>query len=363
MQTSPARTGGFDAAEAAQLRCAPHTLILASRQLSVLLRSGVPLVRSLEVVGGNPDPGFQRCIEMVLLQVNSGQRLSACFSRFPLIFPRVYTVMVRIGETTGALVNCLELLASWIEREDTLRVRFIKALTYPILVLVVTILLTGAVVWLVIPPFMTMFREASMALPLPTKVLMLVTDGARSPLAWIVGLLVLGSYGVTMKRRWSTEDGACDLYRWLARIPVVGYLVTCVGVARWSLSLSAMLEAGVDIQTALKLSGQASGDPRLARDSALACKTIQNGQTLSEHLAQDRLYPRTVMQLVQAGEEASRVGQMLARCADIYGQEVEYQVDLLSATLEPLLLTLVSSIVGFVLVAIFLPMYSFVDKL
>ena len=338
--------------------------MLATRQLAVMLRSGVPLVRALEVVQGNDDEGLNRAFEEIAQRVSQGVKLSIAMQRHPLIFARIYTVMVRIGESTGGLVSSLEVLAIWLERDQGLRAKVVKALTYPAFVLALTVVLTFLVMWQVIPPFLQMFRQSGAVLPLPTRLLMLIADGVRQPLLWL--LLGGGAYGYfeLLRRRWQSEEGACEIYRAFQRIPVLGWMLTSASLSRWAMSLEAMMSAGVDIQTSLRLAGQAAGNPRLARDGKEAARALEQGDDLSIHLErQNEIYPRCVVHLVKAGEESSRLPAMLRRCAEIYGQELEFQVELLGAALEPLLLSSVAVIVGFVLVAIFLPMYSLIDRL
>jgi type IV pilus assembly protein PilC len=346
------------------LRCDPTVLALNTRHLAVMLAAGVPLVQALDSLKHGSDPRLCHCFEEVLGDVLKGQSLSKCLSRFPRIFPRTYLTMVKIGESTGSLIESLNVLASWLERDQQTRMKVSKALVYPSFVLGLTLLLTLVVIWKVLPPFMTMFRQANLELPLPTRILMLLMDGAANPLVWV--LTGVGCYGYfeLMRRRWSSEEGASEIFSRWTRLPILGWMLRCAGLARWTLAMSALLESGVDLQTAVRLSGQAAGDPRLALDTRQATKKIQGGSDLSEHLlTRDDLYPRCLVQLLQAGEESSRVPAMLKRAAIIYSEELEFQIDLLGTAIEPLLLSVVAFIVGFVLISIFLPMYALADKL
>lgn len=345
------------------LTCPPQTLLLATRQLACLLRSGVPLLRALEVVSPNPDDALSQGLRLVLEDVQSGHRLSSSLARHPGLFPNLYQVMVRIGETTGALVNCLEQLASWLEQDQSVRARVLRALAYPGFVLLLSASLAVLVVWQVIPPFGEMFRQAAIPLPWPTRLLLLITRATGSPLCWLLGGLSLAGYAVLVRRRLASEEGACAAFHWLTRIPVLGWMLHSAALARWSAALQSLLTAGVDLSTSLRLAGQAAGDPRLARDARQAASAVAGGEPLSDHLFASPLFPAAVGALVAAGEESSRMPAMLGSCADMFQQELDSRIELLGAALEPLLLTGVAAMVGFVLLAIFLPMYSFVDQL
>ncbi len=346
------------------LRCDSSVLALNTRHLAVMLAAGVPLVQALDSLKHGSDPRLCYCFEEVLGGVLNGQSLSKCLSRFPKIFSRTYVTMIKIGESTGSLIESLNVLAAWLERDQETRMKVSKALVYPCFVLGLTLLLTLVVMWKVLPPFMTMFRQANLELPLPTKILMLLMDGAGNPLVWLFAGVGCYGYLELMRRRWSSEEGASEIFSRWTRLPVLGWLLRCAGLARWTLAMSALLESGVDLQTAVRLSGQAAGDPRLALDTREATKTIQAGSDLSQHLlTRSDLYPRCLVQLLQAGEESSRVPAMLRRAALIYGEELEFQIELLGTAIEPLLLSVVAFVVGFVLVSIFLPMYALADKL
>ncbi|MFN8608945.1 MAG: type II secretion system F family protein [Vulcanimicrobiota bacterium] len=344
--------------------CDPDALVLVTRQFVALLTAGVPLLRALEVLQKTDDRVLARALVDITDQVSAGHRLSQALSRHPSIFPNIYVFMVRIGETTGALVSSLKEISTWLERDKSLRSKASKALTYPALVLSLTIFLSLVVVWTVLPPFMEMYSQAKIPLPWPTLLLMLVTNAVRSPLFWVVLVLLGLSLGELLRRRWATEEGACAIYSALQAIPVVGGLLTCAGLSRWAISLQALLTSGVDLHASLALAGHSSGNPRLAMDSRKASQAIREGEDLSGYLrSQPDLYPGTLVQFVKAGEESSALPAMLRRCGDIFTQDLEARVEMLGASLEPFLLTLVASIVGFVLISIFLPLYSFADKL
>lgn len=346
------------------LGCDAVSLANAVRQFSTLLRAGVPMIRSLEIVAQIPHPGLAQAFDEVALRVQLGSSISRAMLSMPGIFPDTFVSVIQIGESTGGLINCLELMVEWLENSAAIQGKVRNALIYPCFVLTLTVALTGAVIWFVLPSFMEMFRQTKVALPWPTQMLMLLSQALQSPLAWL--FLAVSAYVCVelIRRRWRTPEGSCQLTTAVEQIPIVGWLSQCSGLARWSASLHTLVEAGVDLQSAVRLSGLASGNPLLLKDSQEALLSIRNGQNLSTHMdRRPQLYPSCLVRLLQTGEETGRIGSMMKQASRIYREEVLLQVDLLGAALEPILLSTVAFIVGFILVSIFLPMYSLVDKL
>lgn len=343
-----------------KIRVAPHAVAQFARQLSILMASGVPVHASLEALSTQADdPQFQLILENVAAEVSSGHRLSTSFARFPRVFPRVLQVMVKVGEADGSLVDSLVVVSDWMDREDEVKRKIKSAMTYPAAVLALTGCMTLALFTTVLPQFLSIFEDLRVELPLITRVVVWVTGFVQNPGVWILGVVLLlqGYYG--LRAAWSRPKSAARLFEHLRRVPLVGDLLNRVTHTRFVDVAANLLNTGIDMVTALGLAAQASGSPSLRLDHARVRGEIEAGERVADALqARPDLYLATLVHMVQAGEEVGRIPEMLEKVRDILNDEVNCRVETLGATLEPVLLFLVAGILGVVLLAIFLPLYS-----
>jgi type IV pilus assembly protein PilC len=339
--------------------------VLFTRQLVTLLNGGVPLVRSLETLSLQEDhPDFGRLIAFVTQQVESGHRFSDALSRFPYVFPKIFVVMVQIGEESGSLHQSLECLAGWLERDGQLLQRIRSALTYPAFVMAFATCLTLALFYLVMPPFLAIFTEMKVELPLITRLVMGITAAVRSPLAWLIAAGLLAGLIRQMQRTWKDPGGRCFLYGLALQIPLLGGVLWNGSASRFCCATEALLTSGSSLDRTLRLAAAVSGSPYLEQDSDKLTGAVTQGTPPSEHMAENpQHYSRTMAHMAAAGEEASRLPEMFGRAADFHGLEMEAQVDALKAALEPIMLMAVAGIVGTILLSVFLPLYGFLNKI
>lgn len=340
-------------------------VVIFTRQLSAMLSSGVNLMQALGVLSEQPEsPELGRVLGEVSHMVNSGVRLSAALHEHPQAFSRVYCVMVQIGEQTGQLEDMLERLCDWLERDENLRQRIFKALTYPAFVTGLALILTMALFYTVVPGFLSIFDEMGVPLPLVTRLVKGVADSLRSPTAWL--LTVAGLNAAYYWVRWHLHrPGAWAApFRVLLRIPVAGRLLQFGALARLTGTLGVLLESGMDLPRAIQLSVMASNQPLWEADLEDLIQSIQDGNPLSQHL-QNRpdLYPTALTQMILAGEESARLAELTSRAAAYYELELGFQIDTLASVMEPVLMAAVSLVVGTVVVALFLPLYGFLSTL
>ena len=340
-------------------------LIMFTRQFAIMLRSGVPLVPSLDTLSHQDDaPNFSTTIIEVARKVESGYRLSRALNDYPRVFDASYVSMVAVGEETGGLVNSLENLADWRERDFDVTRRVKKALTYPAFVVVVAAVMTLLMFYAVLPELFLVFEQMRIELPWITRCMMAVTETIKNPGSWLV-MTTIVIYAVTAVREMlKTPATACRLFTYIYKVPLVGELVKFASTARFAGALSTMVASGLDLRKSLRLAGAASGSPLLERMAKKAVQGVIEGETLSEHfLAAPQVFPVAFGQFIMVGEETSRLEKMMSRVADLYNEEINYRIESLSAALEPLLLFVAASGAGAVLLATFLPLYSYLQNL
>ena len=340
-------------------------MILFLRQLSALLGGGVPLSRCLDALcQQGENPAFQAVVEEVAGQVHAGHAFSNALARHPETFPPVMIVMVRIGEQTGGLEESLEQLCVWMERDFKTAQRLRSALTYPLFIAILAVLLTLGLFYTVVPSFATVFEDMDADLPWLTRMVIGFTHLLRNPGFW---LLVLAAAGILFKyaRRVREQPSQQRFFFVLAgRIPLVGPILNCGCLARYASAMQALLSSGLDLIRSVTLSARASKSPMLIYDSEALGNAIREGDLVSSHMvARPDIYDPTLVHLFVAGEESSRLPEMLNSAADLYESEMNCKVDALGAALEPIMLCLVAIMVGTVILSVFLPLYSCLNKI
>lgn len=345
--------------------CPRQNVILFTRQLSILLHNGVPLVHSLDVLAHQAEyPNFGVVISAIAKKVEGGHQFSSQLSRFPKLFPDIYVSMVEIGEATGALTDSLSHLADWLEHDDAVYRRVKSALFYPTFVLAVSLFLTLILFYTVIPKFVSIFEGMKIELPALTKLMIFLTDMLRNPGVWTLaiagGIFALSS----LKTAWETETGACRLFSLLLMVPVLNRLLVSASVSRYTAAAGISLSTGVDVARTLFLASRSCSNPLLRYDSSRLVRSIQDGAAVADAMAErPDLYPPTMVSMIRAGEESGHLEEMFSRAREFYSSELDFFVDSLSALIEPILLMGVAIAVALVLVSIFMPLYSYVGNL
>ncbi|MGE0487788.1 MAG: type II secretion system F family protein [Vulcanimicrobiota bacterium] len=348
-----------------KVRCPAHIVILFTRQLATMVRTGVPILVALDTLSHQPEhPNFGEVISTVAARVASGHHFSASLALFPRIFPKVYLAMVSIGENTGHLDVALEQLADWQESDDKLYRRVKGALTYPAFVMMLTCALTLILFYTVLPNFINIFQEMDIELPMTTKVMILITNLVKNPGAWVVGLALAAAILVGIRDLYRTEAGGVAIFRFLSSIPLLGTMLRLATTSRFAAAASALINAGVDLPRSLRMSAHASGSPVLRADARWLSESLQEGTLASDHMAtRPDIYPTTLTHMIKAGEESSHLADMFSRVAGYYDTEVGFKIETLGAALEPLLLGFVAFVVGFIVLSVLVPLYSYLGTL
>lgn len=351
--------------ESVKVKVPVQALVLFTRQLGTMLQSGMSLVPALEALTRQPDyPEFGKVVHQVVTRVSGGNRLSAVLFSFPEVFPPLYAIMIRIGEETGQLDTAIERLASWSEADAALQAKLRSALSYPLFVLGLSVVMTLGLFYGIMPSFLEILQGLNVPLPLLTRIMLGVTVAIRHPGVWLAAAAAGYALMMEVKVAWRRPDFQCWVFDLLLHIPMLGGMLESAAMARYAASLSAMLESGTSLAKAIPLAAQSSGNPLIVADVPHALDAVTHGRTLGQYMGlSPELFPQTVVGMVSSGEEASCLPSMLARVSSYYKLDLDARVDSFGAALEPLMLTAVAGVVGTVILSVFLPLYSYVGQM
>ncbi len=345
-----ARRGGFRKSGKAHL-------VLSTRQLATLVKAGMPLLRALRTVTDQMDPGPLRDVfGLISADVESGVKLSEALSSHPKYFPPFYVNMVRAGEVGGLLDEILKRLADLLEKQARLRERVKSALMYPAFVLFAAVSILIVLMAFVVPTFLGMFTELGSALPLPTRILVAVCGIVRR--WWWVVLVVVFGITALFNMAAKTPAGRRLVDRCLLRFPIIGSLIERLLIARFARTFGTLISSGVPILSALE-TVRATVTNAVLDDALLEVEqSLKVGESLARPMEISGVFPPLVTRMVALGEETGQLDKMLMQVADSYEEEVDVQLSGLTQLLEPLLIVLVGGIVGFIVIAMFLPLIS-----
>lgn len=336
-------------------------LAIATRQLATITAAGVPLLRALGVVSEQTEhKKLQSLLGEVAREVEQGKSFSAALGERKE-FPLLLVSMVRAGESGGFLDTSLSAIADTYEKEAKLRQTIKSAMTYPIAVLCIAVLAVVAMLLFIVPIFKTMFESLGSNLPLPTQILVNVSN----QMVWLLPLMAVVGVGVSLWWRANKDkDGVRRIaHPLMLKIPIFGPLIGKVAVARFARNLANMTAAGVPLLRALTIVGQASGNWVLEQTAERLAESVRTGNSLAAPLAEEKMFPGMVVQMVAVGEESGSIDTMLARVADFYEAEIDATAEALTSLIEPMLITVLGTVVGGMVVALYMPIFSLASAL
>jgi type IV pilus assembly protein PilC len=341
-----------------------QALVVFARQFATMINAGLAMVRCLDVLSIQTEDGVLKpVITAVRREVEGGSTLAAALGKFPKVFSPLFTNMVRAGELGGILDDVLNRLATFLEKDFNLKKKVKSAMTYPAVILVMAVLIVLFLVVFIMPTFVELFNGMHMALPVPTKILIAFTNGARNP--YIVGptivILVVGF--ILFNRYTSTQIGRRQFDAFKLKLPVFGMLIRKVAISRFCRTLGTLLQSGVPIMQALEIVGKASGNEVVAETVNKVRESVREGESIAVPLQLSGLFPPLVTQMVAVGEETGNLDGMLSKISDFYDTEVEYMLASLTSLLEPLLILFMGFIVGFIVISVFLPLYQIIGNI
>jgi type IV pilus assembly protein PilC len=349
---------------------AMRDMAVFSRQFATLIASGMPMLRSLYTLEDQTeDERLKEAIEGIRQDVEAGSSLADAMERRPNVFDNLFRSMVRSGESSGRLEEALERIAFQLEKLDALRRQIRSAMMYPAFVIVLATIITMAVVAFIVPIFAGVFEEIaaenpgeSSELPLLTQ----ITMGASNVLTgfWFIWIPVLVGSVVGFLQFKKTETGRVAWDRFKLRIPFhIGDIVQKVALARWSRTFSGTISSGVPILQSIRVTGQTSGNALIEQAMDAVYDSVKSGGTIARPIEDNDIFPPMVSHMVSIGEESGQLEHMLTKISDFYEAEVDAKVKALTSLIEPIMITVVGSIVGFIVISMYLPIFSLYDKI
>ncbi len=337
-------------------------LAIFTRQFSVMLDAGLPLVQCLEILGEQEENrNFRESINQVRADVESGSSLADAMSRHPKAFDNLYVNMIAAGEAGGILDVILQRLSTYIEKAVKLKSQIRSALMYPVSIILIAAGVVFIILWKVIPVFAQLFAGLGGELPYLTRMVV----GASNFIGRYIGLIIPGLIllGYVLRRYHQTYRGRRVIDGAMLRIPIIGGLLLKVAVSRFCRTLSTLTSSGVPILEGLEITAKTAGNA-IVEDAVMAVrKAVEEGKTISEPLAETKVFPPMVCQMINVGEQTGALDQMLSKIADFYEDEVDTAVDGLTKLLEPIMITILGGIIGVIVVAMYLPMYSILQQI
>jgi type IV pilus assembly protein PilC len=336
----------------------PKDIAIFTRQLATMMKAGVPLLQAFDIVGrGNANPNVARLLNDIRSDVETGTSLSSAFRKFPKYFDNLYCNLVEAGEAAGILDSLLDRLATYMEKTEALKSKIKSALMYPTSVVVVAFVVVAIIMIFVIPAFKQVFTSFGADLPAPTLFVMGVSEIFVAYWWLIFGIIGGGIYFFI--QAWKRNDRVQKFMdRLLLRVPIFGKLIDKSCIARWTRTLATMFAAGVPLVEALDSVGGASGNSVYADATAKIQQEVSTGTSLTSAMTNANLFPSMVLQMTAIGEESGSIDHMLGKAADFYESEVDDMVAGLSSLMEPIIIVFLGTIIGGIVVSMYLPIFK-----
>ena len=357
-EVSVPRLGGSQKVKAKELA-------IFTKQFSVMIDAGLPLVQCLEILGGQQENKyFKQVLLQVRADVEQGMTLSDSMSRHPKVFEQLYVNMVAAGETGGILDVILQRLSIFIEKIVKLKGDVVSALIYPSAVIILAVVVISIIMIVVIPAFKTIFEGLlgpGERLPLPTEIVIMISNFMGSYwwlLAIIIGMIVFG-----LKSYYATPGGQKNIDQLMLKIPVIGPILLKIAVARFSRTLATLLSSGVPILESLDITAKTSGNVIIGEAIYKVRAAIEQGQTIVEPLKASGVFPSMVCQMIAVGEQTGALDAMLGKIADFYEQEVDSAIANLLTLIEPVMIGFLGVTIGGIVIAMYMPLFVLVGKL
>jgi type IV pilus assembly protein PilC len=337
-------------------------LAVFTRQFSVMIDAGLPLVQCLDILGTQEeDKHFAAVILATRSDVESGASLADAMKRHPKTFDPLYTNMIAAGEAGGILDTILKRLATYIEKSVKLKGQVQSAMIYPVAVLLIAAGVVAVILWKVIPTFAALFTGLGADLPLPTRIVIALSNNFVR--FFPVLLFSMGAIGFIFRRYYATFNGRRVVDRTMLKMPILGIILRKIAVARFCRTLSTLISSGVPILDGLEITARTAGNA-IVEDAIMVTRTsIERGETVSAPLKETRVFPAMVTQMIGVGETTGALDTMLAKIADFYEEEVDTAVAGLLTLLEPVMISVLGVIVGGIVIAMYLPIFDLISKL
>jgi type IV pilus assembly protein PilC len=337
-------------------------LAVFTRQFSVMIDAGLPLVQCLDILGSQEeDPNFAAVILQTRSDVEAGASLADAMRKHPKTFDHLFTNMIAAGEAGGILDTILKRLASYIEKAVKLAGQVKSAMVYPVAVIVIAAGVVGVILWKVIPTFAAMFTGLGAELPLPTRIVIALSNNLVRFFPFVA--VVFAAIGYAFRQYYGTEKGRRVIDGTLLKMPILGLILRKIAVARFCRTLSTLISSGVPILDGLDITARTSGNAVVEDAVLVTRKSIERGETISSPLKETNVFPPMVTQMIAVGEATGALDTMLAKIAEFYEDEVDTAVAGLLTLLEPVMIAILGIVVGGIVISMYLPIFDLISKL
>jgi type IV pilus assembly protein PilC len=338
-------------------------LAVFTRQFSVMIDAGLPLVQCLEILAGQQEnKTFQKILTGVRGSVEGGATLSTSMKQYEKVFDPLYYNMVEAGETGGILDTILQRLASYIEKNVKLKRAVKSAMIYPVSVLGIAAAVITLLLWKVVPIFVTLFNGLDVDLPLPTRIVIALSNFVGSIYGLMIFVFAIGA-GIATKFWYGTPQGRMMIDGLLLKVPVVGEVLRKIAVARFTRTLGTLISSGVPILEGLDITARTSGNAVVEKAISETRKAVEAGRSLVDPLKETDVFPGMVTQMIGVGEQTGAMDAMLQKIADFYEDEVDAAVKDMLTAIEPIMIVFLGVVVGGVVISMYLPLFSLINKL
>jgi type IV pilus assembly protein PilC len=343
-------------------KVSPKELAIFTRQFSVMIDAGLPLVQCLEIMATQQEnKGFARALAGVRSSVESGSTLANALRQYPKIFDDLYTNMVEAGETGGILDTILQRLSGYIEKAVKLKRAVQSALIYPVAVLVIAGGVILLLLWKVVPIFANLFAGLGVDLPLPTKIVIGLSHAIATFAVPLIVAIILGGWG--LKAYYATPNGRMVIDTIILKLPLLGALMRKIAVARFTRTLGTLITSGVPMLEAMDITARTSGNAVVEKAITDVRKAVETGRTIVDPLRETGVFPNMVVQMIGVCEQTGALDAMLQKVADFYEDEVDAAVADLLTAMEPMIILFLGVVVGGVVISMYLPLFSLIGKL
>ncbi len=336
----------------------PRDIAIFTRQLATMMKAGVPLLQSFDIVGrGNTNASVTKLLNDIRSDVETGSSLSGAFRKFPMYFNSLYCNLVEAGEAAGILESLLDRLAVYMEKTEAIKSKIKSALMYPTSVLIVAFVVVAVIMIFVIPAFKEVFSSFGADLPAPTLLVIAISE-VFVAYWWLIFGSIFGVFYFFMQAWKRNEKMQMFMDRLMLKIPVFGALIEKSCIARWTRTLSTMFAAGVPLVEALDSVGGASGNSVFEIATEKIQQEVSTGTSLTNAMTNANIFPSMVLQMCSIGEESGSIDHMLGKAADFYEAEVDEMVAGLSSLMEPIIIVFLGTLIGGIVVSMYLPIFK-----
>ena len=336
----------------------PKDIALFTRQLSTMMKAGVPLLQSFDIVArGSENPKMTSLLNALRSDVETGTALNQAFRKYPMYFDALYCNLIEAGEQAGILEGLLDRLATYMEKTEAIKRKIKSALMYPVAILVVAFVVVTVIMLFVVPAFKDVFASFGAELPAPTMIVIAISEFFTQFWYLVLGVPVAGAY--FFLQAWKrNEKVQRTMDRLLLKMPIFGILVEKSAIARWTRTMATMFAAGVPLVESLDSVGGAAGNSVFAEGTKRIQQDVSQGTSLSMAMTAQRLFPVMVLQMTTIGEESGSLDHMLGKAADFYEAEVDDMVAGISSLMEPIIIVILGVLIGGMVVALYLPIFK-----